>query len=257
MEQPPWEAVTMPCLTVAPHRGSRSERRVCVSRRHACSAMHKLVKGIVDFRQNVLPGYREKFAKLALGQSPDTLFVACSDSRVVPNLFASTDPGDLFVVRNVGNLVAPCGVGGVSVADESEAAAIEFAVLNLRVRHVIVCGHSECGAMQALVAGREHVEAPHLRQWLRHGEPSMARLGHGTEASQSANLLSMANVLQQLEHLESYPLVRERVADGRLSLHGWWFELSTANVYAYEVSEQRFILIDEQEAARILARSQE
>src|SRR5579864_5678527 len=133
--------------------------------------MKKLVKGIIDFQKNVRPNYRETFARLALGQSPDTLFIACSDSRVAPNVFASTDPGDMFVIRNVGNIVPPCGGDhGLSSADESEAAAIEFAVLNLKVTDVIVCGHSECGAMQALLNGREKVNSPNLKAWLRHGE---------------------------------------------------------------------------------------
>src|SRR5438105_3013495 len=138
--------------------------------------MKKLVNGIIDFRKNIRPGYRETFAQLALGQSPDLLFIACSDSRVVPNLFASTDPGDLFVIRNVGNIVAPCGKNGLSVADESEAAAIEFAVQNLKVSDIIVCGHSECAAMNALVNGRDKVTLPNLKAWLRHGEDALQAL---------------------------------------------------------------------------------
>lgn len=216
--------------------------------------MKKLVRGIVDFRQKMLPGYRDTFARLALGQSPDTLFIACSDSRVVPNLFASTEPGDLFVVRNVGNLIAPCGDEGRSSADESEAAAIEFAVLNLGVQDLIVCGHSECGAMQALVKGRELVGPPNLRAWLRHGEPSLARLSASADLAQRANDLSQLNVLQQLEHLRSYPHVAERERSGKLKLHGWWFELLTASVHCYEPAQGRFVLIDEAEAERILAR---
>jgi carbonic anhydrase len=90
--------------------------------------MRKLVNGIVDFRKKIQPGYKETFARLALGQSPDTLMIACSDSRVVPNLFASTEPGDLFVVRNIGNLVPPCGENTISTLGESEAAASEFSV---------------------------------------------------------------------------------------------------------------------------------
>lgn len=216
--------------------------------------MKKLVKGIVEFRQNVLPGYREKFAQLALGQSPDSLFIACSDSRVVPNLFASTDPGDLFVVRNVGNLIPCCGTDGHSTADESEAAAIEFAVMNLNVANIVICGHSECGAMQALIDGRDQVPARNLRAWLRHGEPSLDRLSERSTEFSRVNLLSQLNVLQQLEHLASYPIVRERLAGNQLKLHGWWFELSTANVYAYEENLGKFILIDEEEAERILSR---
>src|SRR3984885_10816693 len=121
--------------------------------------MKKLVNGIVEFRKNLLPEYRQKFAKLAVEQKPDALFICCSDSRVAPNVFASTNPGDLFVIRNVGNIIPPCaGSDGHSVADESEAAAIEFAIKNLNVSDIIVCGHSECGAMQALIKGREKIK---------------------------------------------------------------------------------------------------
>jgi len=216
--------------------------------------MKKLVKGIVEFRQNVLPGYREKFAELAKSQSPDSLFITCSDSRVAPNWFASTDPGDLFVVRNVGNLIPSCGEDGHSTADESEAAAIEFAVLNLNVSDIIICGHSDCGAMHALLQGREKVPASNLRSWLRHGEDSLKRFQRKHPKSDQINLLSQLNVLQQLEHLRSYPLVQERIAKGQLNLHGWWFELASANVYAYEEAMGQFILIDEKEAERILTR---
>ena len=216
--------------------------------------MKKLVQGIVEFRRNSRAGYRAKFSSLASGQSPDTLFIACSDSRVVPNTFASTDPGDLFVVRNVGNLIPSCGLSGHSSADESEAAAIEFAVMNLNVSHIIVCGHSDCGAMHALVRGREKVPAPNLRSWLRHGDPSLARLGAVKAGGDQANQLSKMNVLQQIDHLMTYPIVSERVVAGSLTLHGWWFELSKANVFAFEEAAKDFVLIDEEEAARIIER---
>lgn len=215
--------------------------------------MKKLVRGIVEFRKKALPEYRQKFAQLALGQAPDSLFIACSDSRVVPNLFASTDPGDLFVIRNVGNLIPCAGRDGHSTADESEAAAIEFALGTLKVTDIIVCGHSDCGAMQALIEGRENVKAPNLRGWLRHGEPSLARLGK--DVPDRASRLSQLNVLQQIENLRSYPIVRERLDAGKLHLHAWWFELTNADVYAFAEEEGRFMIIDEAEAARILARS--
>src|SRR5437762_13780632 len=117
--------------------------------------MRKLLQGIVDFRNRVRPVARETFARLALGQKPDVLFIACSDSRVAINVFASTEPGDLFVVRNPGNIVSPAAPDGLSVGDESDAAAIEFAVGLLEVRDIIVCGHSSCGAMSGLLQGRE------------------------------------------------------------------------------------------------------
>lgn len=219
--------------------------------------MKKLIRGIVDFRQRILPGYREKFAQLALGQKPDVLFIACSDSRVVPNLFASTDPGDLFVIRNVGNLIPPCGDAGSSVGDESEVAAVEFAILALGVNDIVVCGHSECGAMQAILSGRVPQRAPHLGTWLRYGEPAherLKRLDKGKWRLAEHNELSQINVLQQIEHLKSYPLVRERLEQGKIRLHGWWFDIKNADVYAYEQDQGGFVLIDEQEANRVLAR---
>ena len=219
--------------------------------------MKKLIRGIVEFRQKVQKGYRESFGGLASGQSPDTLFVACSDSRVVPNTFASTNPGDLFVIRNVGNLIPPCGKHGVTATDKSEAAAIEFSVLSLRVLNVIICGHSECGAMRALVDKRSRVEAPNLKSWLRHGDLAHDQIKSGIilEPSLTAdNKLSQLNVLQQIEHVKSYPAVQEAMRERNLVVHGWWFDITTAEVYAYEEDVKKFVLIDETEAERLISR---
>ncbi len=218
--------------------------------------MKKLIRGIVEFRQKLRPEYAATFARLALGQSPDTLFIACSDSRVVPNLFASTDPGDLFVIRNMGNLIAPCGPDGVPLGDISEAAAIEFAALYLGISSIVVCGHSECGAMKEIVSGDPHADAPMLRTWLLNGLPALSRMEREERLDAALaphNRLSQANVLQQLDHLKSYPSVRGRMAAGKLTLHGWWFDIGRAEVYAYEEG-QGFVLIDEAEAARIMRR---
>src|SRR5215813_6849198 len=124
--------------------------------------MRKLIMGIVDFRERLLPQYAERFRDLALAQKPDALFITCSDSRVVPDLLASTHPGDLFTMRNVGNLIPPATADGVSTGDLSEASAIEYSVLVLKVRHIVVCGHSECGAMKAALARKQVSEAPNL-----------------------------------------------------------------------------------------------
>jgi carbonic anhydrase len=219
--------------------------------------MHKLIKGIVDFRKNLQPSYRETFARLALGQSPDALYIGCSDSRVAVNVFASTDPGDLFVIRNVGNLVPPCKSDGKSTADESEAAAIEFALGTLNVSHIVICGHSECGAMQALANGRDKLKDKNLRAWLRHGEKGIDDLSAKPDFAKTLsrhNRLSQFNVLQQLEHLKTYPIISERLKAGTLKLFGWWFELTNADVYAYEEEQNKFVLFDEEEADRILKR---
>jgi len=216
--------------------------------------MQKLIAGIVDFRRNTQESYREAFGKLATGQFPDSLFIACSDSRVVPNTFASTDPGDLFVVRNVGNLVPPCDLHGVSTSDESEAAAIEFAIQNLSVKNIIVCGHSECGAMGALIRGRRNVKLPNLRSWLRHGDLALDLLkgGKAPDASLSeANQLSQLNTLLQIENIKSYPLVQKRIEEGTLAVHAWWFDIGKADVYAYLEPENKFFIIDESRAERI------
>ncbi len=211
----------------------------------------------MEFRRNVREGYKEAFGRLAIGQSPDTLFIACSDSRVVPNTFASTNPGDLFVLRNVGNLIPPCGAHGVSSSDEAEAAAIEYSVLNLQVANIIVCGHSECGAMRALAGDRKKVEPPNLRNWLRHGDAAVDQLQGGLAPDLQItehNQLSQLNVLLQMEHVKSYPVVKKRIKEGSLGVHGWWFDIAKADVYAYEEKQERFILIDETEAEKILER---
>ena len=217
--------------------------------------MKKLIQGIVDFRCSNQKNYRESFSYLATGQSPDALFITCSDSRVVPDTFASTNPGDLFVLRNVGNIIPPCDQHGVSISDEAEAAAIEFSVLGLNVSDVIVCGHSECGAMQTLMNDRHKVETPNLKSWLRHSDPALEelKLGHTlNSALTDYNQLSQLNVLLQMKNVRTYPGVQKRVAEGTLTVHGWWFDLARADVYAYEEDMNRFILIDEKEAEKLL-----
>jgi carbonic anhydrase len=217
----------------------------------------KLIQGIVDFRKKIRPGYRETFARLALGQSPDALLIACSDSRVAPNVFASTEPGDLFVIRNVGNVIAPCGEDGRSLSDESEAAAIEFAASVLGVSDIIVCGHSECGAMRALLDERKNPEAPHFHSWLRHAEGALRRVREGPPMDADLplhNQLSQFNVLGQVEHLRSYPVVRDRLNSGRLRLHAWWFDIARAEVLVHDEQAGRFVVIDDAGAERMIAR---
>lgn len=222
---------------------------------HPADTVKKLLKGIVDFRKNVRPQVKDTFAHLALGQRPDALFIACSDSRVVPNLFASTEPGDLFVIRNVGNLIPPHTEDHSSHG--SEAAAIEFALANLPIVDVIVCGHSECGAMGALSQGGKNPGAPAVSCWLQHAQASLKQLETGATVGnhlERHNQLSQLNVLHQLEHLKTYPLVREGLASGQLRLHGWYFDIKEASVYGYEPDEGRFHLIDEAYATTLLNR---
>ncbi len=215
--------------------------------------MRKLIKGIVEFHQKRRDSVKTTFAKLALGQKPDALFIACSDSRVAVNVFASTDPGDLFVVRNAGNLVTP---SITSSSDESEVAAIEFALNSLGVKHIIVCGHSDCGAMKAICRGRDNLDLPYLKSWLRHGEAALERVrdsGQNLNDAEEINEVSRQNVLLQIEHLRSYPEVVRLEKEGDLALHGLWFDIQNTDVYYADPRDGRFILIDEVNGPAILS----
>lgn len=219
--------------------------------------MKKLLRGIVEFREELLPQYAARFRGLARGQEPDALFITCSDSRVVPDLLVSTDPGDLFVLRNVGNLIPPASADGVSTGDVSEASAIEFSVLVLEVPHIVVCGHSGCGAMKAVMERRLGPEVPNLAQWLHYAATAAFRLDHEgplDESRDPCDQLSQLNVLVQMEHLMTYPIVRSRVESGALLLAGWWFDIATGDMHAYDRSSRSFQVIDREHAARLTAR---
>lgn len=216
--------------------------------------MKKLIEGIVDFRKNLTEESRQLFAKLALGQKPDALFIACSDSRVVPNLFASTNPGDLFVIRNIGNMIPPSRSPD---QDSSALAAIEFSIHSLKLADIIVCGHSECGAINMLMHKKDNTCCPHLASWLQYGEGALQKAKKGLKINSGLspeNQLSQINVLQQMENIASYPFIQERMAKNKLRIHGWWFDIARADVYCYEQSVNQFILIDEKEAELIMKR---
>lgn len=219
--------------------------------------MKKLIQGIVDFRRSLTEESRELFSKLALGQKPDTLFIACSDSRVVPNLFASTNPGDLFVLRNMGNLIPP---SSATNEDNSASAVIEFSIFTLKVSNIVVCGHSECGAMHALANGFDANACPHMGSWLKYGTESLDKLKKGYVINPGLSLenqLSQINVLQQMQHLASYPFIRDRLEKKELGIHGWWFDIAHADVYCYERDINQFVMIDENEAKLIFKRLKE
>jgi len=218
-------------------------------------SLRDLLLGIVEFREQMLPSYVERFRELAHGQSPDALLVTCSDSRVVPDLLASTHPGALFTMRNVGNLVPPATSDGLSVGDLSEASAIEYAVLALKVANIIVCGHSSCGAMKAVLKPDTRLKAPNLERWLNHAGPAAARLEHEgplDAALPAHDQLSQLNVLVQMQHLMTYPIVREQVEAKRLRLSGWWFNIATGEMYAYERSSRSFVAIERELANRLI-----
>lgn len=207
--------------------------------------MQQLIAGIHKFRQNQLGKYQELFRRLSReGQNPHTLFITCSDSRVLAELITQSQPGDLFVVKNVGNIVPPA-----TINSSSTAAAIEFAVQSLGVSDVVVCGHSMCGAMAALLNPPEE-SMPHLQEWLELALPVKQLIDrdyrHLTDNDARMTAAAEENVLFALENLHTYPIVANRLAAGTLNLHGWFFKIASAEMFAYDFETQQFQPIKKQ-----------
>ena len=204
--------------------------------------MDKLIEGFARFRKVTYPTKQRLFKRLASGQAPHTLVITCADSRVVPEYFTSSDPGQLFVVRNVGNIVPPYAqfVGGVS-------AAIEYAVVVLGVKDIVVCGHSDCGAMKATLNPGSTEGMPAVTAWLQHAQ--LAR--HVFEENynlvdETARLLALTeeNVIAQLDHLRTHPSVAARLASGKLRIHGMVYEIETADIHVYDAETRRFVTVE-------------
>jgi carbonic anhydrase len=205
--------------------------------------MQRLIEGVHKFQKDEFGNYRKLFRKLSReGQNPHTLFITCSDSRVLAELITQSQPGDLFVVKNVGNIVPPANVRGDT---NSTAAAIEFAVETLRVSDIVVCGHSQCGAISALLDVKPVSNTtPHLRDWLKLASPVLETLKkdyahlHGITERETA--AAEENVLFALDNLHSYSCVQERLMDGSLRLHGWFFKIATAELFAFDPDTRQF-----------------
>ncbi|WP_406180373.1 carbonic anhydrase [Streptomyces sp. NBC_01006] len=194
--------------------------------------MHDLTEGLAHFQQDVFPAKAELFAHLATTHQPQTLFIGCSDARVVPELITQQEPGELFVIRTAGNLV-PAHPDAVEGADGSDgvAASIEYAVAVLGVRSIVVCGHSACGAMTALAAGQDLAELPAIARWLRHAAAAGAPGGASAEAPQrELGALIRGNVAAQLANLATHPAVACALAAGAVTLHGWVYDIPTGKV---------------------------
>ncbi len=206
--------------------------------------MQKLVKGIHNFQANVFRSERAMFERLAKGQNPDTLFITCSDSRINPNLLTGAHPGELFILRNAGNIVPPQGA-----PLNGEAATIEYAVSVLNVEDIIVCGHSHCGAVGALLDPESIAELPALTAWLAHAELTreiVAKNYAGFEGEALRTVATEENVLVQIENLRTLPCVATRLARGDLALHGWVYKIETGEVFAYESDTGQFTSITEE-----------
>jgi len=200
--------------------------------------MQKLVRGVHAFQKQYFATHRSLFKDLAeSGQRPETLFITCSDSRVVPNLITSSGPGELFTVRNVGNIVPHVSQPG------GTAAAIEFATEVLGVANIVVCGHTHCGAIQAILHPEQTKHLPIVRKWLGHAERVRAiveeRYAHLEDGPRSS-AAAAENVLVQLENLRAFPFVAERLEKGTLQLGGWVFKIETGQVFEFDPATEQF-----------------
>lgn len=204
--------------------------------------MRKLITGLHHFQSELFLPHKELFERLAHEQNPDALFITCSDSRINPNLITHTNPGDLFILRNAGNIIPPYGAAG------GEAATVEFAVARLGIKDIIVCGHSNCGAMGALLHPENLHDLPAVALWLSHAEETRRIVRENYSDLDDQQLLNVAiqeNVLVQLEHLRTHPTVAARLSRGEMSLHGWTYKIETGEVFSYRPDEGQFLSITE------------
>lgn len=194
--------------------------------------MRKLLKGVHQFQTHYFTSHRELFERLCEGQHPRILFITCSDSRIDPNLITQTEPGELFIIRNVGNIIPPYGA-----APGGEGAAIEYAVEALGVKHIIVCGHSHCGAMQGLLH-QENLNGrmPLVHDWLKYAQATRRIIQENYQDAEGENLLNATieeNVLTQIENLKTYPSIHAKLYRGLINIHAWVYKIETGGVYVY------------------------
>jgi carbonic anhydrase len=215
--------------------------------------MHRLLHGIQRFHRDEFPARRERYEELASGQQPTALFITCSDSRIVPHLLTQTEPGELFVLRNAGNLVPP-----YTAPHTGEAATVEYAVKVLKVQDIVVCGHSHCGAISGLMRPESLHSLPAVQNWLLHAERvreeiTRQRLSTSNGHEDELTAAIQANVLVQLDHLHTYPAILEAMAEGALHVHGCFYRFETGEVTVFDQAIGRFVSIEERTAAELSA----
>jgi len=186
-----------------------------------------------DFFENE----KELIARLAReGQKPKTMFIGCSDSRVVPELLYGAKPGDLFVLRNIANIVPPFGT-----AHESVGAALEYAVNHLKIAHLVICGHTDCGGLKALDGHVDALAEPALAQWIKFAREAQTRVDRrGIEPARRHRAIVEQNIVLQIEHAASYPAVFKALKENRLELHGWLYDMHGPRVYSYNSATKQF-----------------
>ncbi len=209
--------------------------------------MQKLVEGVHNFQKDVFGTKKGFYERLAKGQNPIALFITCSDSRINPNLLTQTDPGDLFILRNAGNIVPPFSAR----VNGGEAATIEFAVAGLGVRDIILCGHSHCGAMKGILEPESLRDLPAVGEWLTHAEATRRIIREKYQALEGPARLTATveeNVLVQIENLRTHPSVAAAIAQEKLHLHAWVYKIETGEVFDFDPEQGQFLALKEQPA---------
>lgn len=200
--------------------------------------MPKFARGVIEFQRDVFPAKQELFERLSHGQEPEALFISCSDARIETAMLTQSDPGELFICRNPGNIVPPHSnqTGGT-------ATSIEFAISILNVPHIVLCGHTECAAMKAALAPGALPEGSHLQNWLgytRAAAEVVNEIGSDLSPPERQRLMLEQNVILQLAHLKTHPSVAVAMAKGTVTLHGWIYDIRTGDVSVYNAADDRF-----------------
>ena len=204
--------------------------------------MKKLIEGIAKFKKKDFQERKKLFQHLATGQSPEVLFITCSDSRIDPGLITQTEPGDLFICRNAGNIVPPhtINAGGMT-------ASIEYAVEVLEIRDIIICGHTDCGAMKGAMHPESVESLPHVSDWLGHSAAALAKIKarHGNLCEEHTLEMIQENVLLQLTHLETHPCIASKLSDDTFNLYGWIYHIAEGEISCFDKISDSFISIDD------------
>ncbi len=200
--------------------------------------MEKLLQGLKKFQTDIYPLHQDRFEALANSQDPDVLFITCSDSRIDPNMITQSEPGELFICRNAGNIVPPHSheTGGMT-------ASIEYAVSVLKVKHIIICGHSSCGAMKAAMDPLSVKQLPHVRVWLDHCRAAKEAVQHKHDVLTEDHLdeVTKQNIILQMNHLKTHPAVFSKLHSKEVQVHGWMYDIKTGNVEMYDDKQAEFI----------------
>jgi carbonic anhydrase len=204
--------------------------------------MKALFDGVKEFNKNEFEKYREHFENLSSNQNPHTLFIGCSDSRVVPDLITKSMPGDLFVVRNVANIVPYYRKSDEQLATTS---AIEYAVLVLKVENIVICGHSNCGGCRALFLKEEELaKIPYTQKWIELAKTAKIKAEHLAETMGNSDniewMVEQINIVEQMNHLLTYPFIQDLYQKGSLNIYGWYYEIKTGTIYNYNAKEKLF-----------------